>query len=315
MYQESGISLSRSILFWFNIVSAKIHQLIIVRNVSQYVADMAGDLFTATVPPFPAPDLQPDADKGHMLPGFITTVSSVLSAAIELLAEFDLSFTDIGLMQRATRTLIAGSAVMLLFPGVANFTLNDIDFFFAKITCGLKIIRFLQMNNYSIGSTHYSYHDQINGMSIQRLHGPHNWFLTEPDLRSGSGFAFFDKKPDLTGPRQHYCVWILSHGITGSKVNVIECSSYYPFNTVVKFHSTPVFVRWTDKVIWVPSDKVIWFGYVDLGHFQQICSTQLLNLPPKWMIEHRNSASVNDIRVSIYTEEANQRAQQSFNQH
>ncbi|KAJ7143584.1 hypothetical protein C8R43DRAFT_1199130 [Mycena crocata] len=130
---------------------------------------------------------------------------------------------------------------------------------------------------------------------------------TKPDLRSGSGFAFFDKKPDLTGPRQHYCVWILSHRITGSKVNVIECSSYYPFNTVIKFHSTPVFVRWTDKVIW--------FGYADLGHFQQICSTQLLNLPPKWMIEHRNSASVNDIRVSIYTEEANQRAQQSFNQH
>ncbi|KAJ7122628.1 hypothetical protein C8R43DRAFT_1136045 [Mycena crocata] len=98
------------------------------------------------------------------------------------------------------------------------------------------------MNNYSVDSTHYSYHDHVNGM---------------------------------------VCVWILSHGITGLKVNVIECSSYYPFNTVVKFHSTPGFVGWTDEVIW--------FGYVsmsaagiaitsssfmafrgDLGHFQRI---------------------------------------------
>ncbi|KAJ7140481.1 hypothetical protein C8R43DRAFT_1200897 [Mycena crocata] len=143
------------------LASAKIHQLIIVRNVSQYVADMAGDLFTATVRPFPAPNLQPDADKGRVLPGFTTTVSSVLSAAIELLAEFDLLFTDIRLMQRATETIIAGSAVTSLLPGVANFMLNDIDFF-ARIACGLKIIRFLQMNNYSVDSTHYSYHDHVN---------------------------------------------------------------------------------------------------------------------------------------------------------
>ncbi|KAJ7121972.1 hypothetical protein C8R43DRAFT_959335 [Mycena crocata] len=205
MYQESGISLSRSIHFSFSIASAKIHQLIIVRNVSQHVADIAGDLFTATVPPYPAPDLQPDTDKGHVLPGFTTTVSSVLSAAIELLAEFDLRFTDVQLMQRATGTIIAGSAVTSLLP-----VQNNIDFF-ARITCGLKIIRFLQMNNYSVDSTHYSYHNHVNGM----------------------------------------------------------------------FHSTPVFVGWTDKVIWfgymsmsaagiaITSSSLMAF-HGDLGHFQRI---------------------------------------------
>ncbi|KAJ7173087.1 hypothetical protein C8R43DRAFT_944123 [Mycena crocata] len=161
-----------------------------------------------------------DADKGRVLPGFTTMVSSVLSAAIELLAEFDLCFTDVRLMQRATGTIIAGCAVTSLLP-----VQNDIDFF-TRITCGLKIIRFLQMNNYSVDSTHYSYHDHVN-------------------------------------------------------VNVIECSSYYPFNTVVKFHSSPVFVGWTGKVIWfgyalmsaagvaITSSSLTAF-HGDLGHFQRI---------------------------------------------
>ncbi|KAJ7170429.1 hypothetical protein C8R43DRAFT_944942 [Mycena crocata] len=146
-----------------------------------------------------------DADKGCVLPGFTTTVSSVLSAAIELLAEFDLRFTDVRLMQRATGTIIAGSAVTSLLP-----VQNDIDFF-ARIACGLKIIRFLQMNNYSVNSTHYSYHNHINGM----------------------------------------------------------------------FHSTPVFVGWTNKVIWfgyasmsaagvaITSSSLTAF-HGDLGHFQRI---------------------------------------------
>ncbi|KAJ7113329.1 hypothetical protein C8R43DRAFT_961563 [Mycena crocata] len=161
-----------------------------------------------------------DADKGCVLPGFTTTVSSVLSAAIELLAEFNLRFTEVRLMQRATGTIIAGSAVTSLLP-----VQNDIDFF-ARITCGLKIIRFLQMNNYSVDSTHYSYHNHVN-------------------------------------------------------VNIVECSSYYPFNTVVKFHSNPVFVGWTDKVIWfgyasmsaagvaITSSSLTAF-HGDLGHFQRI---------------------------------------------
>ncbi|KAJ7112761.1 hypothetical protein C8R43DRAFT_961758 [Mycena crocata] len=188
--------------------------------ISQYVADMAGGLFTANVPPFPAPDLQ-----RCVLPGFTPTVSSVLSAAIELLAEFDLRFTDVQLMQRATGTIIAASAVTLLLPGVVNFTPNDIDFF-ARIACGLKIVRFLQMNNYSVDSTHYSYHDHVN-------------------------------------------------------VKVIECSSYDPFNTVVKFHSTPV-VGWIDEVIWFGYTSMSAAGVTitsssltsfcgDLGHFQRIC--------------------------------------------
>ncbi|KAJ7141682.1 hypothetical protein C8R43DRAFT_954641 [Mycena crocata] len=209
MYQESA--------------SAKIHQLIFVSNVSQYVADIAGDLFTVTVPPCPAPELQPDADKGHVLPGFTTTVSSVLSAAIELLAEFDLRFTDVRLMQRATRTIIAGSAVTSLLP-----VQNDIDFF-ARIACGLKIIRFLQMNNYSVDSTHYSYHNHVNGM----------------------------------------------------------------------FHSTPVFVGWTDEVIWfgyasmsaagvaITSSSLTAF-HGDLGHFQRIWFTYYLEEYPEPHVCGRN---------------------------